>query len=335
MPPISIKDIARVAGVSHSTVSRALSDSGLVNTETADRIRRIAGDAGYMPSAVGRSLVTRRTRTIGVVVNTISDPFNADVLSGIEEVANTHKYSVFLATSHSDPEREVVVARSLQEQRVDGILISGSRVGSMYISLLAQTRVPIVLINNQHPSAYVLSVTIDNIPASRAATGHLVHLGHRRIGYIGNRFGDKSETERFTGYGEALAAAGIDVSQELIAHGDGMPEGGKQAMERLLGLADIPTAVFCYNDMTAFGAMHLARERGLRIPQDISVVGFDDLFIASYTSPPLTTVRQPKQQMGRLATENLFKLLAGEDSENDIKMQGELIVRESTGPPRR
>jgi len=334
MPPISIKDIARVAGVSHPTVSRALRGSTLVKSETAKRIREIAGDIGYTPSAVGRSLATRTTRTVGVVVNTISDPFNAEVLDGIEEVANVHHYSVFLATSHSDPEREVRTARSLQERRVDGILVSGSRVGALYLSLLARTKVPIVLINNQHLSSYCYSVRIDNVPASREATAHLTRLGHTRIGYIGNMFGDESETERIMGYRQALEEAGVAVLPELIVHGDGRPEGGMQAMARLLALSDPPTAVFCYNDMTALGAVRISRERGLRIPEDVSLVGFDDLFVASYTSPPLTTVRQPKRQMGQMATQILFRLLDGEDNPNAIRVQGELIVRGSTAPPR-
>jgi len=335
MSTVSIKDIARVAKVSHSTVSRALHNSPLVNRETAERIRRIAEEMGYRPSAVARSLVTRKSKTIGVVVTTIADPFIAEVVSGIEEVANDHGYSVFLANSNADPDREIKVVHSFHERRVDGILVTASRVGALYMDHLSEMKVPIVLINNQHPGEFVHSVMIDNVTASRAATEHLIQLGHRRIAYIGDQFGYQSDTERFAGYRQALERAGLTFQPELVVHGDGKPEGGMRAMERLLALAPPPTAVFCYNDMTALGALRVARMKGFRVPEDISLVGFDDLFIASYTEPPLTTIRQPKRQMGRQAMALLLQLLKGGDSQQTIWVQGELIVRASTAPPRK
>jgi len=289
---------------------------------------------GYRPSAVARSLVTRKTKTIGVVVTTIADPFIAEVVSGIEEVANDHGYSVFLANSNADPDREIKVVHSFHERRVDGILVTASRVGALYIGHLSEMKVPIVLINNQHPGEFVHSVMIDNVTASRVATEHLIQLGHRRIAYIGDQFGYQSDTERFAGYRQALERAGLTFQPELVVHGDGKPEGGMRAMEHLLRLSPLPTAAFCYNDMTALGALRVARLRGLRVPEDISLVGFDDLFIASYTEPPLTTIRQPKRQMGQRAMELLLQLLRGEDSQQTIWMQGELIVRHSTAPPR-
>jgi DNA-binding LacI/PurR family transcriptional regulator len=331
---ISIKDIARVAKVSHSTVSRALHNSSLVNHETAERIRQIAREKGYRPSAVARSLVTRRTKTIGVVVTRIADPFIAEVVNGIEEVANDHGYSVFLANSNADPDREVKVVHSFHERRVDGILVTASRVGALYMPLLTEMRVPTVLINNQHPGEFVHSVMIDNPAASRQATEHLVQLGHRRIAYIGDQFGFQSDIERFAGYRNALEVADIPFVPELTAHGDGKAEGGMRAMEKLLSLAEPPTAVFCYNDMSALGALRTIHTRGWRVPEDISVVGFDDLFIASYISPSLTTISQPMRQMGSMAMEILLKLFSGSNSKTNMKVQGQLIVRESTAPPR-
>ncbi|MFY9558356.1 MAG: LacI family DNA-binding transcriptional regulator [Blastocatellia bacterium] len=330
---ISIKDIARVAKVSHSTVSRALHNSPLVSHETAERIQQIAREKGYRPSEVARSLVNRRTKTIGVVVTRIADPFIAEVVSGIEEVANDHGYSVFLANSNAHPDREVKVVHSFHERRVDGILVTASRVGALYMPLLAEMRVPTVLINNQHPGEFVHSVMIDNPSASRQAAEHLIQLGHRRIAYIGDRFGFQSDTERFAGYRRALEVADIQFVPELTAHGDGKAEGGMQAMERLLALPEPPTAVFCYNDMSALGALRAIHSRGWRVPEDISVVGFDDLFIASYTSPALTTISQPMRQMGRMAMEILIKLFSGLNSKTNIKVQGQLIVRESTSAP--
>ncbi len=334
MASVSIKDIARAANVSHATVSRALTNSPVVNRETAVRIRQIARDMGYRPSAVARSLVTRKTKTVGVVVTTIADPFIAEVISGVEGIANVYGYSVFLAESDADPERELKVVQSFHERRVDGILVMASRVGALYIPMLSQMKVPIVLVNNQHPGAFVYSITIDNERASREATEHVILLGHQRIGYLGDQLGYQSDAERFAGYRQAVERARLHFYPEYVAYGDGKPEGGRDAMELLLALPDPPTAVVCYNDMSAFGALHAIHDRRWNVPDDISLVGFDDLFIASYAHPPLTTIRQPKRKMGCLAMEMLLQLFSGSDSINNIKVEGELVVRQSTAPPR-
>jgi len=301
-----------------------------VNAKTADKIRQIAHDSGYRASAVARGLVTRRTRTIGLVVTTVADPFASEVVSGIEQAANDRGYAVFLAESNGEPEREKKVVQSFAERRVDGIVVTSSRVGALYLPLLSEMMVPIVLVNNQHPGAFVHSVMIGNLEGSRAGARHLVGLGHRRIAYLGDQFGYQSDTERFAGYREALDAAGLPFLPELVVHGDGKPEAAMKATEKLLALAEPPTAVCCYNDMSALGALRSIHLAGLSVPEDISVVGFDDLFLASYTQPPLTTVRQPMRQMGQLAMESLSKLMSGEESEIRIRVEAELIVREST-----
>lgn len=328
----SIKDIARLARVSHPTVSRALQNSPLVNPKTAERIRKIARESGYRASAVARGLVTRRTRTIGLVVTSIADPFTSEVVSGIEQTANDHGYCVFLADSNADPEREAKIVQSFAEQRVDGIIVTSSRVGALYLPLLSEMMVPIVLVNDQHPGAFVHSVMICNQEGARAITEHLVGLGHERIAYIGDQFGYQSDTERFAGYREALDASGIPFHPELAIRGNSKPDEAMRVMDRLLALSNPPTAVFCYNDMTALGALRSIRIHGLRVPHDISVAGFDDLFVASYTDPPLTTVRQPMRRMGQLAMENLIKLMSEEESVVRVKVNPELIIRESTGP---
>jgi DNA-binding LacI/PurR family transcriptional regulator len=328
--PPSIKDIARIARVSHSTVSRALQNSPLVNARTAETIRQIAHESGYRASAVARGLVTKRTLTIGLVVTTIADPFASEVACGIEQSANDLGYSVFLADSNADPSRERQVVQSFAERRVDGIIVTSSRVGALYLPLLSEMRVPIVLVNNQHPGEFVHSVMIGNVAGSLAAANHLIALGHRRIAYLGDQFGYQSDTERFEGYRQALDEAGLPFLPELVVRGDGKPDEAMRAMEQLLALADPPTAVCCYNDMSALGAIRSIHLAGLRVPGDISVVGFDDLFLASYTQPRLTTVRQPMRRMGLLAMESLFKLMSGEDSAIRITVEPELIVREST-----
>jgi DNA-binding LacI/PurR family transcriptional regulator len=329
----SIKDIARQAGVSHCTVSRALHHSPLIAPKTAARIRAIAASAGYVPNAVARSLVSRSTRTVGVVVTTIADPFIGEVVEGIEGFANEHHYSVILANSHADPELEMKVVDRFNERRVDGILVTASRVGALHGKRLAGTNVPIVLINNQHPGDFAHSVGIDNLAASRAIVTHLLDLGHRRIAYIGDRLGYQSDAERVAGYRAALKSRRIGMQAELVVNGDGKSAEGERAANQLFRLSRPPTAIFCYNDMTALGVLRAADNRGLRVPGDISIAGFDDLFVTSYTSPPLTTVRQPKQEMGRRAMSILVQLLRGEKPESRVKLPGELIVRGSTGCP--
>jgi DNA-binding LacI/PurR family transcriptional regulator len=336
LPPLrqpSIKDIARLARVSHPTVSRALQNSPLVSPKTAEKIRRIARESGYKPSAVARGLVTRRTRTIGLVVTTVSDPFTSEVATGIEQTANDHGYCVFLADSNADPEREKKVVQSFAEQRVDGIIVTSSRVGALHMPLLAEMRVPIVLVNDQHedqPGVAVHSVMIMNEEGTFALTNHLLNLGHRRIAYIGDQYGYQSDVERHAGYAKALDEAKITLREDFSVRGDGKAEAAVRATNGLLSLSQPPTAIVCYNDMTALGAMRAIRMHGFSIPEDISVVGFDDLFVSAYTEPPLTTVRQPMRQMGQQAMESLLHLMNGEPSVPQIRIKAEVIVRNST-----
>lgn len=328
-----MKDVARVANVSHSTVSRALHSSSLVNDETAKRIRVIARQMGYRPSAIGRSLKTRRSMTIGVVVTSVADPMLAQVVSGIEEVAIEHGYAVFLANSAADSERELKVVHSFQERRVDAIIVVSSRVGSMYMPLLDEIGVPIVLLDNQYPGDFVHTISIDDFAGAAAITEYLISLRHQRIAYLGDRFGLYSDNRRCSGYQAALRTHHIPFSAELLMQGDGSPEGGRQAMERLLALREPPTAVFCYNDLSAVGAMSAIHSKGWNIPRDISVAGFDDISTAAYLTPPLTTFRQPRRAMGRQAMQTLLDLFAGKKPATSINVRGELVVRGSTGDP--
>ena len=328
--PVSIKDIARLAGVSHSTVSRALRKSPLIPASTAERIQRIANDAGYTASAVARSLVTRRTQAVGVVVTSIADPFNGEVFAGIEELANQHGYSVVLANSQGNAEREVAVVRALQEQRIDGVLVASSRVGALYMPLLSQLQIPIVLINNHHPSEFAHSVAIDNVNGAYQAVRHLVELGHKEIAYVGNRFGLESDADRQAGYRKALRESKVSPRRDLTIQGDGKPEGGIAAARKLLSRARRPSAIFCYNDMTGLGVLREAAEQGFEVPRELSVVGFDDLFFAPLLNPPLTTVHQPRKEIGRIAMKLLLALLEGRPVEKTIRIKGELVVRGST-----
>ncbi len=331
---VSIKDIARAAQVSYSTVSRALNDSPLVKAETKERIRQVAAEMGYLPSAVARSLVMRRTQTIGVVVSTITDLFFAEVIHAIEETALRCRYNVILTNSGGDPQRELAAIRALCERRVDGmILVSGC---SRRKDLCAEHKldIPMVIINNVHQEHLGYSIEVDNIGGGRQATLHLLELGHRRIAHIAGPSREWDSVERQQGYEQALQAYGLEPDPMLITRGNSRPRGGIEAMERLLALPVRPTAIFCYNDATAIGAMRAAYAAGLRIPQDLSVVGFDDIDLAPYLEPPLTTVAQPKREMGARAVEMVLALLSGDQQVEDCVLPSRLVIRGSTMPPR-
>ena len=330
---VSIKDIARLAGVSHSTVSRALRHSPLIPPTTRERIERIAEEHGYSVSAIARSLVTRKTHAIGVVVTSLSDPFNGDVVSGIEEVANHAGYSVVLSTSQADGDRELSVVRALSERRVDGVVIASSRVGALYAKILGDLQIPIVLLNNQHPGNFAHSVTIDNVDGAQKATEHLADLGHKRIAFIGDSHGMQSDKDRRRGFTAVLRKRNILLCPAYVVQGDGKPALAGGAVSRLLELRDPPTAIFCYNDMTALGVLDAASKMRIKVPQDLSVCGFDDLFFAPFLNPPLTSIRQPKKEIGERAARLLLLILAQETANKTIKIKGSLVIRGSTAPP--
>ncbi len=334
---VSIKDIARRAGVSHSTVSRALTDSPLVNAETKTRICQLAQEMGYTPSAVARAMSTRRTGTVGLVVTSIADPFVAEVVRGVEETALDHGYSILLCNSNDDPDREITAVRALRVKWVDAVIVTASRVGSFYTQL-TEIHVPVVLINNQQPGEYSFSVRTDDLAGGRLVGEYLLGLGHRRIAYISGRPAATSSQLRLAGCQGALREAGVEIPAQWIAAGDGSSEGAILAVRQLFGgappvepvetRAAHPTAVFCCNDRTAMGSLCEIKALGLRIPQDVSVVGYDDIAAASYLDPPLTTVAQAKYELGRRAFEMVLALIRGEQVQ-DVLLKPELVVRAS------
>jgi DNA-binding LacI/PurR family transcriptional regulator len=327
--PVTIKDIARVAGVSHTTVSRALKGNPAISSETTDRIQQLARQMGYVPSAVAQSLLSRRTHTVGVVVTSIADPFVVQVVEGIEQVAQDAGYSVFLSCCYNDPEREVAVVETFQRRRVDAIIVTASRVGSLYSFQLDKIRVPIVLINNQEEGEYLHSVAIDDMQGAQLAVEHLLALDHRQIGYIGTNGRPKSNERRLVGYQIALERVGLPVNPALIIlqAGYGDLEQGQAGLDALM--ANGATAVFCYNDRTAIGLLMACRQRGVSVPKQLSVIGFDDIEPVLYTTPPLTTVHQPRLKLGQLAMSMVLKLLNGEKTQDQV-LPCELVVREST-----
>lgn len=331
--PATIVDVAHRAGVSIATVSRVIHDSPLVNTATRQRVEHAVSELNYAPNVVARGLVTRRTQAIGLVITSMADPFFPPIVQGVEETALDHGYSVLLCTSNNNPVRELSVVRLLRERRVDAIIIAASRVGGLYLSHLQEIKAPLVLINNEQSGTYAYSVGTDDVAGGRLATEHLIALGHRTIGYVHGPLAKVSTQDRRRGYELALRAHGLAPDTGLTVVGDGQAEGGRLAMEDLLRRSPRPTAVVCFNDLTALGVLYAIRNAGLSVPQDISVIGYDDIALAAYAEPPLTTIAQQSHEMGGLAMRLVLDLLAGKQV-TSVTLPAQLIERQSCAPPR-
>jgi len=335
---VTIKDIAKTAGVSHTTVSRALRGHPAIAEKTARHIRRLADELGYVPNTVARGLKTSRSGVLGVIVRRIVDPYFGEVLEGIEEVLYAEGYSLFLASSNRDASREEAIVRVMSERRVDGVIICSTRVGESHRRQLGRFGVPAVLINNQAAEEIAHSIYHDDTQGSRELTEHLLALGHKRIAFLGNARAGRTSQERLDGYHQALKAAGAPLRSEFIVEGpNGLPGGGEVGIRRLLALEPRPTAFVCYNDMMAIGAINALREAGLSIPADCSVTGFDDISLAAYVHPPLTTFSQPKREIGRQAARMILGMLERPAGDRDLRPEililcGKLCVRGSTGP---
>jgi len=327
---VSIKDIAKVAGVAPSTVSRALSNHSRISQKTKEHVRRIAKEMEYTPSLLARSLVRQDTATIGVVITSVSDPFLTNIVTSIEEVAQEQGYSVLLSSSYLDPKRELEVVSSFHGRRTRGIIVIGSQIDTGYLHMRDRFPLPIVLTNCP---IYPYSVCTDNLTGARQAVEHLVKLGHRRIAYIANRCSPRSNMDRLTSYKQVLEAEMIPVDEDLIIEGDGTLQGGSAAAQTLRSRTQPPTAVFCFNDMTAIGVLSGLRQTETRVPEQMSVIGFDDVEFAAYCHPPLTTVRQPTDLMGQRLIHMLLTLIRGQEDVKSEILPGEMVVRESTGPP--
>ncbi len=327
--PVSLKDVAKRAGVSVATASRALSDHPRISEATKARVRRAAAELGYAPSAVARSLVKQETHTLGVITTSVTDPYAAQVVRAIEDAAEAAGYHLLLVASHGIPRREVKALAMLYERRVDGIIVVSARGIELYNDILETMEVPLVLINGRVPHPRVRSVRVDNQQGATLATEHLIDLGYSRIAFIGGPPQGQSAQHRFQGYLQGLRRAGIPFDPDLVFPGRGQAEDGRRALRAMLSLSPPPQAVVCYNDLTAYGVLAEAWSRGVRVPEDIAVIGFDDLPFSELTAPPLTTVAQPIEEMGRTAVSFLLRQRQG-TSVRDIVFDCTLVEREST-----
>ncbi len=336
--PATLKDIAKKAGVAHTTVSRALRGSPLISTATSERIRQIAAEMGYHPSAAARSLKTNRSYTLGVIVSAIDDPFFSEILQGIDDVAQESGYSLYIAASQRSLERERLIVRTMREQRVDGVILCSTPFSSEQSKQLRADEIPLVVVNNQSAEDYRYSIYHDDLDGSCQITRHLIDLGHERIAYLGYAHSGRTNAQRLKGYRAEMKKAGLTVhaSYEIVAQTSD-PAGGRVATRQILTLSPLPTAIFCYNDMLAIGVLRGLQEVGLRIPEDCSVAGFDNITISAFTTPPLTTLDQPKRTIGAQAARLVLGLLDGaEDASPKIQtLKGTLLIRRSTARPTR
>ncbi len=314
----SLKDVARLAGVSLSTASNALNRKELVAEKTRNKVLSAAEKLNYKPNAVARSLVTGNTRTVGLLIPDISDPYFTEIAKGVDEYARAHDYSVILCNTGRDQVTEERYFRILKEKRVDGIIFTGGGRDNDRHLLQAEDSTSIVVVGRHNVS--FTAVMVDNTRAATEVTNFLLDKGHNRIGFIAGTLSYTVSQDRLKGYREALFRKGIACDPMLIREEDFKAKGGHRAADFMLNLPSErrPTAIICANDQMAIGAMGAIWGRGLQVPGDIAVIGFDDIPMASLTCPPLTTVRLPMYDMGYKAMELVLKKISKRKEEEGM-----------------
>lgn len=334
MTKTTIQDVADAAGVSRQTVSRVINSKPDVAEETRRRIWQIIEELGYQPSALARGLASKRTKTLGLITADFSDYFFTQVIIGAEAEARKHGYFFMLGSTERNPDDEPEYLRLLTEWQVDGILFArpSTEDDSRHIVSLIRQGVPLVTTAYWLPGEELTVVDVDNVDGGRRATEHLIQLGHRDIAMITGPPDWRSVNDRTEGYKQALRASGLPFDERLIEGGDWSYQSGYQAMGRLLEKAPHITALFAQNDRMAIGAMRALREAGRRIPDDVAVVGYDDIPVAAFSEPPLTTVWQPMQEVGKTAVGLLIQFIENPDVERkEVLLGTELILRGTCG----
>ncbi len=318
-----------------ATASRALNPGtrSLVSPTTAQRVLQAAKDLDYRPNPIARSLRTARTHTVGIVIPDLTNPLVPRMVHGVADVLSPAGYDAWIVNTDNDPDRERSQVESLQAKQVDGLIVATARLDSQWFEELYDEGTHIVFATRRSGSGRIPSVTADNASGIALAVDHLVSLGHTRIAHVAGRPDLWSSRARLDGYRAALDAAGVDADRDLVVTGSFDYRSGFEAMRRWVEGGSPPTAVFAASDQMALGVYEALRQAGLRVPDDVSVVGFDDLQEAQWSSPPLTTVRQPLYEMGRTAVRTLHDLSSGVDGQTPrVELATELVVRTSTRP---
>jgi DNA-binding LacI/PurR family transcriptional regulator len=330
------QDVAKLAGVSRTTVSFVLNDvPGVkISEETRKRVLAAAQELNYYPTAAARSLASGKTNRIGLILGEGRDRLAADAflptfLQGITASVHQRGYLLMVQLAEDVPSPEAY-ARLIREQQVDGVILSGPRSDDPLLAQLADEQFPLIL-HGQLDDHDFPCVDVDNHAGAYQAVNHLVSLGHHRVGFISNAPLSYSGTRgRFVGYKHALSEHDIPEDPDLVRTAAFLPEAGRVAMEQLLGLPEPPTAVFAASDVVALGALYAVHDANLSTPDDVALVGFDDIFFAAYTRPPLTTIRVPAYGLGWTAAEILIALIEG-DKVSSVTLETELVLRESCG----
>lgn len=329
---ITLNELAKAAGVSISTVSRAINDSSHpVNEETRQHILNLAKELGYRPNMVARSLKTERTFTVGIIVNSIVSPFSPTIIRGIQDHLKLHNYCSVIINADWDPEAEAEAIHQLISRSIDGIIFVESWLREANPTLDLANK-PYIFVHRLFSGMSGNSVLVDEYYGTCLAVEHLARLGHRRIAFINGPQGWDASTHRLAAYQGALAQQEIPYEPMLVEEGNWEVQSGYPAARKFLAMAERPTAIFAANDLMALGAIYAIQEAGLRVPEDIALVGYDDREIASLSRPTITTVSLPCYEMGQTSAQLLMRWLDDETvMEEPLRIRGKLIIRESCG----
>lgn len=334
MRDVTIFDVADEAGVSYTTVSRVINNKDHVSQEKRERVLRAMAQLGYVPNEQARSLAGGSSRVVGLLVDYLSSSYMDEIIRGIDQALDAENYDLMLYTTHRRKTKESAYVTKLTRKLADGLLLVLPRNAVAYLDTLRLRQFPHVLIDYLSYGQHVPSVSTTNVRGARDAVTYLLALGHRRIGFITGTMELGCARDRLEGYKATLLDHGVAYDPRLVYEGDFQQPQGYQGAEKLLSLLEPPSAIFASNDMMAFGVMEAARDRGLRLPDELSVLGFDDIPQAAHVHPSLTTVRQPLENMGRSAAHLLLKYIAQPAAEIErVELPTELIIRESCRPP--
>ncbi len=331
---VTIKDVAKLAGVSIATVSRTLAEPEKVSEKTSEKVMKAVAQSGYVTNTLARNFRRRRSNTIVVLVPDIGNPFFANIIQGIEHVAHQHQYRILIGDTQEIPERERAYADLVSQKQADAVICLGRNIPFTYRQgrkTLDPTWPPFAMACEYHGDVPVPTVCIDNVAAAEEAVKHLLDLGHRRVAFINGPKDSPLCEDRLTGYKRAMKHAKATLNARWVQSGDFTLASGYACMQKLLALPERPTSLFCSNDEMAIGAMQACREAGMTLPTDMSIVGFDDIPVAAYTHPRLSSVHQPRNQIGEQVMLLMLRMLRdGVSEQARIVLPHELIVRDST-----